>query len=322
LLSKRRELSILAVAAQCGAVGCVRWFLMNGAKVGGAEVEAAFRSGNNELMRSLWDAFPRATPIELALEAVKSWNVAGLCWLLDHKMRTLSSHDLVRLFQGACSSGSYSCGSSVLGFSGHGASHLRGLPRIGVIGRVLCDGRASRKPDRETFFIPQDSIAAGYAEDLREWLPEATEVRLVARHEGRDAASVRAFVGAAKKRAKTLTFVETENGCSICGGYLDAPWVEWDFAKDPDRKSFIFTLKNHLAVPPTKWVIKGDRGAALMSRDNLVCFGCREGFIIWVSDLSLYNGSSHEAPDEGAALFTGDDDWRFHAARWELWEVM
>jgi hypothetical protein len=64
---------------------------------------------------------------------------------------------------------------------------------------------------------------------------------------------VKAFIDAAKGRAKTLTFVETENGGSICGGYLDVAWVENDYASDPDKGSFIFTLRNHLGVPPTRF---------------------------------------------------------------------
>jgi hypothetical protein len=85
----------------------------------------------------------------------------------------------------------------------------------------LCGGLAALRSPGDVFFIPEDSLGAGYSEEVRSWLPEATGMTLIARHEGRDAASVRAFVAAAKGRAKTLTFVETENGGSICGGYLD-----------------------------------------------------------------------------------------------------
>jgi hypothetical protein len=112
-------------------------------------------------------------------------------------------------------------------------------------------------------------MAAPYWEQLRGWLPEATEVRLMAKHEGRDATSVRAFVDAAKGRAKTLTFVETEGGGSICGGYLDVAWVEGVPVRDPGRRSFIFTLKNHLAVLPTKFAQKREDQAAYMSPDHL-----------------------------------------------------
>jgi hypothetical protein len=101
-------------------------------------------------------------------------------------------------------------------------------------------------------------MAAAYAEELSEWLPEATFIGLVARHEGRGAASVNAFIDAATGRAKTLTFVETENGGSICGGYLDVPWVADGSASDPGRGSFIFTLRNHLGIPPAKFAQQRD----------------------------------------------------------------
>jgi hypothetical protein len=85
-------------------------------------------------------------------------------------------------------------------------------------------------------------MVADCTEELHARLPDATGVRLVARHEGRDAASVNTFVDAAKGRARTLTFVETENGGSICGGYLDVAWAEWSM-EDPGKRSFIFALK-------------------------------------------------------------------------------
>jgi hypothetical protein len=109
-----RSMSMLAVAAQLGGVRCARFVLTNGTKVRAAEVEAAFRGGNAEMVRLLWDSFPRANPLELAMEAVRSWNVAGLRWLLEHKLGALSSSDWVCLFEAACSAGSYACGSSVL----------------------------------------------------------------------------------------------------------------------------------------------------------------------------------------------------------------
>jgi hypothetical protein len=75
---------------------------------------------------------------------------------------------------------------------------------------------ACLKGGREVSFIAEDSVAAEFSEELCEWLSEATVLSLVAKHEGRDLASLNAFVDAAKGRAKTLTFVETENGGSIC----------------------------------------------------------------------------------------------------------
>jgi hypothetical protein len=96
--AESRQLSMLAVAAQLGAVRCAQILLMSGVKVGAPEVEAAFRSGNVEMMRLLLNVFPNANQLELA-HAVKSWTVTGLRWLLDHKIGTLSLSDLVRLLR-------------------------------------------------------------------------------------------------------------------------------------------------------------------------------------------------------------------------------
>jgi hypothetical protein len=304
--------SVLSVAAQFGAVRCAQCLLMNGVKVGTPEVEAAFRSGNVEMMRLLCNAFPSANPLELALAAVMSWNVTGLRWLLDHKIGTLALSDLVRLLTGAISSGSYSCASSVLGSSETAASHLRDLCAAGVVGPALCRRLESLRLRRGASLFAGDSMAAEYSEELSEWLPEATEARLVARHEGRDVASVNAFVDAAKGRAKTLTFVETENGGSICGGYLDVAWAEGDMS-DPGMKGFIFTLKNHLGVIPMKFAQKRSEYAAYTRRDDIIDFGCREGFQVWPCDDSLNSGVTYEAPRQGVALFKGDRGWPFRS---------
>jgi hypothetical protein len=62
----------------------------------------------------------------------------------------------------------------------------------------------------------------------------------------------------------TLTFVQTENGRSNSGCYLDVAWVEGDYASDPGRRRFIFTLKNHLGVPPTKFAQKRNEKAVTL----------------------------------------------------------
>jgi hypothetical protein len=133
---------------------------------------------------------------------------------------------------------------------------------------------------------------------------------------------VDAFASEAKSRAKTLTFVETENGGSIGGGYLDVAWNDGGCADDPGRRSFIFTLKNHLGVPPTKFAQKMSERAAYMWPGNWLYFGHREGFVIGQTDGALQSGLTYEAPDQGVALFHGDGRGRFRAARWELWEVL
>jgi hypothetical protein len=60
---EHRHLSILAVAAQYGAVRCAHFLLANGACAGAAEVEGAFRGGNALLRRLLCDALPRADSV-------------------------------------------------------------------------------------------------------------------------------------------------------------------------------------------------------------------------------------------------------------------
>jgi hypothetical protein len=165
-------------------------------------------------------------------------------------------------------------------------------------------------------------MAAAYSEELVAWLPEATGLRLVAKCEGRGWASVHAFIDAANGRAKTLTFVETENGRSICGGYLDVAWVGGCSVKDPGRRSFIFTLRNHLEVPPTRFEQKRDEYAAFMERWHAFCFGFDEGFRVSPDARRLQSDGTYGAPDQGVALFNGDDSGRFRAARWELWEIM
>jgi hypothetical protein len=165
-------------------------------------------------------------------------------------------------------------------------------------------------------------MAAGYSEQLREWLPEATAVTLVARHEGCSTASVNAFIEAAEGRAKTLTFVETENGDSVCGGYLDVPWVEGQRTYDPGRRGFIFTLRNHLGVLPTKFAQKRDEEAAYMRCDDGVWFGQAEGFCVWNRATCLNNGWTYDYVKQGSALFYGSGCWSFRAWRWELWQVV
>jgi hypothetical protein len=180
----------------------------------------------------------------------------------------------------------------------------------------------SLKSGRCISFHSEDSTAAAaYAEELSEWRPEATGVRLMARHEVRGAASVIAFIDAAMGRDKTLTFVETENSGSICGGYLDVPWVAGGCASDPGRGSFIFTLWNHLGVPPTKFAQRRGDYAAHMCRGSHFSFGLGEGFMVCRGNPTLDSSHSYEAPGQGVALFNGDGGGVFRAARWELWEV-
>jgi hypothetical protein len=97
--------------------------------------------------------------------------------------------------------------------------------------------------------------------------------------------------------------------------------VENGHASDPGRSSFIFTLRNHLGVPPMRFAQKRDDCAAWAWRGSNFGFGDSEGFIVCQGPQTLCTGYAYEAPGQGAALFTGDGGGVFRAARWELWEV-
>jgi hypothetical protein len=122
-----------------------------------------------------------------------------------------------------------------------------------------------------------DSMAAAFEDELLEWLPDADTARLVAAHDGRDVASINAFCDAAEGLSKTVVIAVTENVESMCGGYVDPAWWEGAWAWD-NSKSFLFTLKNHAGVGPTKFPKKGSNPyAAAKSRGNWWSFGSWEG---------------------------------------------
>ena len=124
------------------------------------------------------------------------------------------------------------------------------------------------------------SMAAPYWSKLKEWLPDMNSIKLLAKFDGHSQASIDAFLAAAVGRARTLTFIETENGGSICGAYLDPAWVVKGWTNDPGRKSFLFTLKNHLGVVPTKFPKKATEWAA-HTDSSYFCFGACDGIIFW-----------------------------------------
>jgi hypothetical protein len=86
-------------------------------------------------------------------------------------------------------------------------------------------------------------------------------------------------------------------------------------------RGFIFTLKNHLRVPPTKFAQRRAVCAAYASRQHGFYFGCGEGFIVLQNDYTLYCGQTYEAPGQGVSLFCGRAGEVFRAGRWELWQV-
>jgi hypothetical protein len=167
-----------------------------------------------------------------------------------------------------------------------------------------------------------DSMAAAYEDELLEWVPEPTTARLVAAHDGRDIASINAFCDAAEGLSKTVVIAVTENVESICGGYLDGAWGESCWARD--RKSFLFTLKNHAGVGPTKFPKKGsDSHAAWKRRDYCWYFGSFEGPYIWPGGNPHSGGLGRYYEDvvgQGQAIFNGGQDF-FRLARWELWQL-
>jgi hypothetical protein len=89
-------------------------------------------------------------------------------------------------------------------------------------------------------------MAAPFESVLKTWRPQMKSTTLLGKGDGRDKANVTAFCDAAVGHAKTFTFIETENGNSICGGFLAPAWKEDQNLFDPSLESFMFTLKNHL----------------------------------------------------------------------------
>jgi hypothetical protein len=140
----------------------------------------------------------------------------------------------------------------------------------------LIDVLLGMKPLPRVEDAPQlfgDSMAAAFEDQLLKWLPDVDTARLVAAHDGRDIASLNAFCDAADGLSKTVVIAVNSNCESICGGYLAPAWREDAWAHD-DSKSFLFTLKNHAGVGPTKFPKKGsDSEAAYMSRNYSWHFG-------------------------------------------------
>jgi hypothetical protein len=165
-------------------------------------------------------------------------------------------------------------------------------------------------------------MAGQYAASIFEWLPELTATRLLAFGTGRDYASISAFIDGAKGRCKTIAFFETSNRGSICGGYLEPAWNDAGETRDPSRKSFIFTLRNHLGVPPTKFPMRSSatRGA-FAGRGNWVGFGSPD-IQLYSADYGGNFGFHQDVVGRGAAIFQGDGSGRFRAGSWELWQTL
>jgi hypothetical protein len=144
---------------------------------------------------------------------------------------------------------------------------------------------------------------------------------------GRDRAGITAFCDAADGLSKTVVMAVTENGKSICGGYLDRAWREGATSRDDSNKSFLFTLKNHLRVGPTKFPKKdNDWPAAYKRRDKCWHFGYWEGpYMSHGENPGVPAGGSglgehyQDVGEQGLAIFNGGQVF-FRLARWELWQ--
>jgi hypothetical protein len=213
-------------------------------------------SGDNESIRMVWDRVDTRAALtsrpELAKTAAEFHFVGIVNWLLKDALRWMRKR--VREF---------------------------------AVGHRLFDvvlGMASLPPDDEEQPF-KDSMAADYGDQLLEWLPGVTNAKLLAKREGRDAASVKAFIDAAVGHARTVTFIETENRKSICGCFIGPAWPSDGGVRDWHFCSFLFTLENHLGVAPTKFPKCKDGGlAASVVRHGAVVFGCH-GCMIAPTDI-------------------------------------
>jgi hypothetical protein len=255
----------------------------------------AVASGDNESIHMIWgrvdQRIPSWTRREVAKTAAEFHFVGAVNWILEEARRR--THERVREFA---------------------AEHR-------LIDVLLGLDPLPQAEDHPPVF--GDSMAEAYGDELLEWVPDATTAKLVAAHDGRDIASLNAFCDAAEGLSKTVVIAVTENGESICGGYLDPAWREDAWAQD-SSKSFLFTLKNHAEVGPTKIPKKGSGScAAYKWRGYDWHFGDWEGPYIYRGGKPGGGGLGSYYEDvvgEGQAIFDGGQDF-FRLARWELWQV-
>jgi hypothetical protein len=113
---------------------------------------------------------------------------------------------------------------------------------------------------------------------------------------------------------------------SVFGGYLEPAWRTFDWVSDPSGKSFIFTLLNHLGVPPAKFALVKSSTAAWLNPGYSFRFGEHDIVIGPVDQYSDYPSSFSESLGRGGSLFAGDgaNRWgrvNFVIGRWELWKL-
>jgi hypothetical protein len=173
--------------------------------------------------------------------------------------------------------------------------------------------------------FPSDSMAAPYARQLKEWLPWAGSASLLAKGEGRPTLLVARIVG----KSKTLVVVQTQNGKSICGGYVAPAWCNrvW-CASDPSNSSFLFTLQNHLGKPTTKFPINPGATKVFYMTDNRFILGdLSNGSGNTYTTSTLGHGGQFGALQEPLALGTcvlageGSGSQKVSVARWEFWQL-
>jgi hypothetical protein len=163
------------------------------------------------------------------------------------------------------------------------------------------------------------SMAEAYSGILKEWRPELTNTTLIVRGTGHDVKAVNAFIDAALGHANTFTFMETECGKSICGGFLARPWALGD-VKDPEQGSFLFTLKNHLGRTPMKFPKKANGRAACALRGIVVGFDNSGMFLCDSGGSPSGWGSGFDTMGCDFSFITGGQ-FSFRAGRWEIWET-
>jgi hypothetical protein len=87
-------------------------------------------------------------------------------------------------------------------------------------------------------------------------------------------------------------------------------------------RTFLFTLRNHLSVTPTKFPCQSPWNTVYLCRDRYVIFTAGSwGMHIAPgthTDMSVYG--YEDTAGMGGEIFCGDGSG-FRAARWELWEI-
>jgi hypothetical protein len=107
--------------------------------------------------------------------------------------------------------------------------------------------------------------------------------------------------------SKTVVLAVNENGKSICGGYLEPAWRVGAWAED-NSKSFLFMLKNHAGVGPTKFPMNGSNSyAAYMKRGHDWRFGNWEGpYVYRHGNPGTWSGGARRSSTAGKT----SSEWR------------